>query len=104
MSSVELHGRPRIGMLAWLLDPVLGFLLWAAHLLLVYIATAVACVLGLGAAGVAAQSMFSIVLGLVTALAAALLLLHGLLRFRQYRAAAERRFRLAMTLGVDALA
>ena len=34
----------------------------------------------------------------------ALLLLHGFRRFRQYRVTPERRFRLAITLGVDALA
>lgn len=87
-----------------LLDPMFGFFVWAAHLLAIYIAAAVACQLGLGTTGSRMQTMFIAVLVLVTLATAVLLLLHALRRYRQYGGADETRFRASVTVGCDAIA
>ena len=53
-----------MGTLVGLLDPAFGFFVWAAHLLAIYIAAAVACVVGLGGASAGARSAFLTGLGL----------------------------------------
>ncbi|WP_414476023.1 hypothetical protein [Microvirga sp. M2] len=93
-----------MGTLVWLLDPAFGFFLWAAHFLVIYIAAAVACVLGLGAASADAQSAFLTGLGLVTAASAVILVLHAVWRYRQQRDVPAQRFRMSFTIGCDAIA
>lgn len=93
-----------MGTLVWLLDPVFGFFVWAAHFLIVYIATAVACVLGLGEAGAGVQSAFLTGLGVVTAVSAGILVLHAVWRYRQQRGVPAHRFRVSVTAGGDAIA
>jgi hypothetical protein len=87
-----------------LLDPILGHFVWAAHFLLVYIGTALACVLGLGAADPETQAMFKVLLLATTAAAAAIIVLHAILRYRQPQDTTEQRFRARLTVGNDAIA
>ena len=108
MSSLELGAeadpRAKMGTLYGLLDPALGHFVWAVHFLVVYIATAVACVLGLGAASAAARTAFLTALAVATLATAALLVGHALRRYRQQRGVAEQHFRMAVTIGNDAIA
>ncbi|MRX52261.1 hypothetical protein GI374_18095 [Paracoccus sp. S-4012] len=101
-SDIEPHTKT--GTIFRVLDPAFGFFVWAAHLLIIYIWQAIACVLGLGVTGPSAQQGFLSVLGVVTLLSALVLLAHALLRWRSFRGIEERRFRLQMTLGGDAIA
>jgi hypothetical protein len=108
MSSLELEteAKPasKTGLLFGLLDPAFGFFLWAIHFLVVYIAAALGCVLGLGDARSGARSAFITVLVLVTLAAAALLAGHGFLRYRQLRGAPDNQFRMSVSIGADAIA
>lgn len=87
---------------ASLLDLAFGFFVWAAHLLVIYIGTAVACVLGLGAASTGSRTTFVISLGVVTLVSVAAVVLHGLRRYRQHRT--QLPFRTSVTIGCDAIA
>jgi len=108
MSSLELDAgaepRSTTGTLVWLLDRAFGFFVWAAHFLVIYIVTAVACVLGLGGAGASARLTFLAGLGLVTVFSAGVLVLHALWRYRQQRDIPAQRFRMSVTVGSDAIA
>ena len=86
------------------LDLAFGFFVWAAHFLIIYIATAVSCVLGLGGASNAARTGFLTTLALITVAAAVLVIVHGLLRYMTLRAVPEQRFRMSVTVGCDAVA
>jgi hypothetical protein len=92
---------PERSALARLLGPAFGFFVWAAHLLVVYGATAVACVVGLGADR---HTAFLTALGLVTVAAAALTSWHALRSYRRWRTDPERGFRWAIAAGCNALA
>ena len=92
------------GGLPSLLDLGSGFFVWAAHFLAVYVTAAVACVLGLGAAGRGARAVFVTVLIVVTLAAAAVNATHAVRRYRRDHGAPERRFRMGVTLGGDAIA
>jgi hypothetical protein len=87
-----------------LLDSAFGFFVWAVHLLLVYVSTAIACQLGLGNAGEPSRTLYLTVLIGVTIAAAALVVLHATRRYLRDREDAERRFRMRLTVGCDALA
>lgn len=87
-----------------LLDPLFGLLVWAVHFLAVYVAVAVACVLGLGAASTGLRSSFLTTLALVTVATGAAVILHAALRWRQQRGVPELAFRVAVTIGSDAIA
>jgi FlaA1/EpsC-like NDP-sugar epimerase len=87
-----------------LLDPAFGFFVWAAHFLVVYIATALACVLGLGTANQGSRMMFLTVLVIVTAVAALILAGHAVWRYGQQRRETKLQFRMAVTIGCDAIA
>jgi hypothetical protein len=89
---------------ARVLDPAFGLFVWALHLLAVYITAAVACVLGLGGASPSAQSAFLWALVALTLVAGAAVLVHGARRYWQTRALPDKRFRLSLTLGLDAIA
>jgi hypothetical protein len=87
------------------LDPAFGFFVWALHFMTVYIAAAVACALGLGGeSSAAARTTFYVALIGITAIAAAIVLVHALRRHRQQHAMPELRFRMTLTIGCDALA
>jgi hypothetical protein len=93
---------PGTGTVRPLLDLAFGFFVWAVHLLVVYIGTALACVLGLGAASRGSRTMFVISLGVVTLLAVAVVVSHALRRYRQHRT--QPAFRTAVAMGGDAIA
>jgi hypothetical protein len=95
----EVEPRTETGTLRRLLDPAFGHFVWAAHFLAVYIGAAVACVLGLGAAGEGARTTFLTVLVVLTVMAAAVVLAHAVWRHRQYRDLPDHRFRRVVTLG-----
>ena len=87
-----------------LLDATFGFFVWLGHLVVVYVAAALACGLGLvgpfgrGAAGLVTA------LGLATLVAAVAVVLHAVRRWRRLRMVPERRFRVLVTVGCDAIA
>jgi hypothetical protein len=81
-----------------LLDAAFGFLVWAIHLVVIYSTTAIWCRFGLSG------GTLLVLLVALTAGAAAIVLQHGVRRFRRDRAVNERRFRLSLTVGIDAIA
>ena len=87
-----------------LLDVASGFFVWAAHLLTIYIGTAVCCVLGLGEASARSRSIFLMSLVLVTLAATAVVIVHALRRHRLYRTLPALGFRMSVTVGCDAIA
>jgi hypothetical protein len=87
-----------------LLDVAFGYFVWAAHFLLVYIATAVSCQLALGVAEAGSRTAFLFLLAVVTVVAAAVVLLHAARRYRQHRDLPRQRFRMTVTIGNDAIA
>jgi hypothetical protein len=102
--DAEVEPYADAGVLFRLLDPAFGFFVWAAHFVTVYIATALACVLGLGAAGQGTRTTFLTVLVLVTAVAALILVGHAVWRYGQQRRETKLRFRMSVTIGCDAIA
>jgi hypothetical protein len=108
MSSLELDDEVEphtgIGTLRRLLDPAFGHFIWAVHFLAVYIGAAVACVLGLGAAGEGARATFLAVLVGLTVVATAVVIGHAVRRYRQYRDLPDRRFRMVLTIGNSGIA
>lgn len=89
---------------ATLLDVGFGFFVWAAHFLAIYIATAVACQLGLGTSGAGVRATFQGVLLAVTVATAGFVVLHAVRRYRSLRDQADDRFRMRVTIGNDAIA
>jgi hypothetical protein len=102
-SQANVTGRAADGV-GPLLDSAFGFFVWAIHFLLVYVSTATACQFGLGNAGPASKTAFVTVLLGLTIAAATMVILHGIRRYRRDREDAERRFRMWITVGCDALA
>lgn len=107
MSSPEIHsdvveaGPAREGV-SRLLDLAFGFFIWAAHFLVIYVGAAVACALAPDAAG--SSAALQTALALATVAAAAILVLHGLRRYRRQRNAPDERFPATVAIGCDALA
>jgi hypothetical protein len=108
MSSPSLDAGVEVqeaaGAVSRLLDSALGFFVWAAHFLVVYIAAAVACQLGLGATSVSSRVTFLSVLAIMTAAAVAIVVLHAVRRYRELSGLPARRFRMWITIGGDAIA
>jgi hypothetical protein len=104
--SMDVHGNAGAEPegLGQLLDPAFGLFAWALHFLVVYVATAVACVLGLGAADTGARSALQATLVVLTAAALAATLLHALRRYRQQAGVPGRQVRMSLTIGCDAIA
>jgi hypothetical protein len=105
--SVDLEaapGVPKGGGVRTLLDGTFGFFVWAAHLLAIYVATALACNFGLGGASGRARASFATALVVVTVAAGAITVLHALRRYRQQRNVPELGFRMLITVGCDAMA
>ena len=92
------------GVIYRLLGPVFGLFIWAMHFLAIYAATAIACVLGLGASDVGVRSTFTATLVAVTVAAAAGVGLHALTWSRRQEKIPDRRFLMEITLGLDAIA
>ena len=87
-----------------LLDASFGFGVWAIHLLAVYVSTAVACQLGLGARDATLQSRAVVTLVAITLVAAAVVVLHAVTRYRQQKGMQERGFLARLAVGQDAVA
>src|SRR5690242_4734010 len=107
MSSPEIHSgvvetAPARQGVSRLLDLAFGFFIWAAHFLVVYVGTAVACALAPHAAGSGAALQTALALATVTA--AAVVVLHGLRHYRRLRNAVDERFPAAVAIGCDAIA
>jgi Mn2+/Fe2+ NRAMP family transporter len=98
------EARSSPGTLSRLLDPAFGFLIWAIHFLSIYIATAVACVLGLSDASTSLGVTPRATLVVLTVAAVVLVASHAVRRYRQQHALPEQAFRLAVTIGCDAIA
>lgn len=96
--------RPQRRTIAGLLDPCFGFFVWAAHLLAIYVATAVACQIAGGTGTSSPPTSLRPLLAVATVGAAILIAWHARKRHREQRSAADLRFRLTITLGVDAIA
>jgi hypothetical protein len=108
MPSLELAAdsetRSKARTVSQLLDGAFGFFVWATHFLVIYIATALACVLGLGTATRDYRISFLAALAIVTAAAAAVVVLHAVRRYRQQRDIPQQRFRMSVTIGCDSIA
>ncbi len=102
--SVGVGASGRGGNVSPVLDTVFGFFVWAVHLVVIYVATAVACQLGLGASAASGLVTFQLVLVGVTLFAMAIVAVHALRRYRQARDDRDARFRLEITAGGDAIA
>jgi membrane protein implicated in regulation of membrane protease activity len=98
------EARGEAGVLYRLLDLVFGFFVWIVHFVAIYAATALACVLGLGAADAGVRSTFVTTLVIVTVAAAAIVVLHALKKYRRRAEAPDRRFLRGITIGHDAIA
>jgi uncharacterized membrane protein YidH (DUF202 family) len=86
------------------LDPALGFFVWAVHLVTIYVITAISCQFGLGAESAHTRTSYKLTLVLVTMIAIAIVALHAARRYQQQRSAGEQRFRTVITVGCDAIA
>lgn len=92
----------RAGSVIPLLDLAFGFFVWAVHFLVIYIGTALACALGLGAASADSRTTFVTSLAVVTLVAVAAVVLHALRRYREHRT--QPAFRTSVAMGGDAIA
>jgi hypothetical protein len=102
-AHTEPEQREAVG-LSSLLDSVFGFAVWALHLLVVYVASAVACQLGLASQSGRVQSVVVGTLCTATLAAAALVVWHGIQRYRQRDRERERGFLARIAVGHDAVA
>jgi hypothetical protein len=96
--------RSARGPVTTLLDSAFGLFVWAAHLLTIYIATATACQLGLGASSTRAQTTFVATLVIYTLAMLALVGMHARRRYRAQHGVAERQLRMVVTIGGNAIA
>jgi hypothetical protein len=103
MSSSSLEAE-RPGALGRLLDPVFGFFVWVVHLAVLYSVESVACVLGIGARPTSLRTAFLLGLGVLTALAALVVVGHALRRRRPRPGLSDDPFMRTVAIGADALA
>jgi hypothetical protein len=87
-----------------LLDPAFGFFVWAAHFLVVYVTTAVGCVIGLGSRTARVRGGFILMLVAVTFVATLAVVIHGWRRYRQDGSAGDHGFAREIAVGEDAVA
>jgi hypothetical protein len=87
-----------------LLDPAFGFFVWAGHLVVIYVANAVACVLEITAGSTRAESMLVFSLAAITILTAAIVASHGVRRSRTQPRSENHGFLLRIAVGQDAIA
>jgi hypothetical protein len=100
--DTDVAAGPRVEGLSRLLDLFVGFFVWAAHFLIVYVGAAVACALVPTAAG--GSLALTAALVLTTIVAAAIVVLHAVRRYRQQHELTERHFPMLVTIGCDAIA
>ena len=96
--------RPAQGTVTPLLDASFGLFVWMAHLVMVYVSAALACGLGLVGGGGRDVTGLRTALVAVTIAAAAVVALHAVHRWRRQREMPDRRFRMFVTVGCDAIA
>ena len=94
--------RPRAVRL--LLDPAFGLFVWAGHLIVIYVANAVFCVLVAPSADSRAARSHVFALAAITIVAAAVVGIHGLTRYRRQPETHNHGFLIRMAVGQDALA
>jgi hypothetical protein len=104
VAGVEIEARTGRGLVYSLLNPAFGFFVWAGHFLLVYITEAVACQLGLEFRDERGHSVFLGMFAIITVLAAAVVLAHGLRRWKHRVEAGDDGFLIRITAGDDAVA
>ncbi len=97
----DTDGRPIVRRI---LDPAFGLFVWAAHLLVIYVAQALACVFAIPSRS--AQTGTAVLVGLAAAtlLAAAIVAAHGVRRHRQQAETDDQRFLFKLAVGQDAIA
>jgi hypothetical protein len=105
-SSASAERRPPIEArsVVRLTDSVFGFIAWALHLLVVYVASAVACQLGLGSQPAGRQAIVVGTLCAVTIATAAVVVWHAVRRHRQRSAMEDDGFLARIAVGHDAIA
>jgi hypothetical protein len=96
--------RTQAGVVYRLLDPAFGFFVWALHFVIVYATEAVACVLGLGSRPANVRASLPITLAVFTVGAAAIVVLHGVRRFRQRGEMRDHGFLARIAVGHDSIA
>jgi hypothetical protein len=103
LDQAAIDSEPHTGVYR-LLDASFGFAVWAIHLLVVYVSTAVACQLGLGSREGTVQTRVAATMIAITLAAAAVVVLHGVKRYRQQKGQHERGFLSRLAVGQDAIA
>ena len=103
-AGAKLEPQDDGGGLSRLLDSVFGFVVWAVHLLIVYVSTAVACQLGLGSQPSSVQSTAVATLCLVTFATAAIVVWHAIRRYRQQSRMRDEGFLARIAVGHDSVA
>jgi hypothetical protein len=103
-TSSGADARSARGPVSTLLDSAFGLFVWAAHLLTIYVATALACQLGLGASAARARWTFVTILVVITLATLALVGLHAWRRYRVWHHLPERQLRMVVAIGGDAIA
>lgn len=86
------------------LDAAFGFFVWAGHLIVIYVANAVTCALGITSGNPHAESTLVVALAVFTIVAAAIVGAHGLRRYRERSEARNHAFLLSLAVGDDAAA
>ena len=109
MPSGNVHAAARSGrddrpIVRRILDPAFGLFVWAAHLVVIYVAQAVACVLGVPSRSAQAETAVLAGLAGITVVAAAIVGAHGLRRYRQRAETDDERFLFNIAVGQDAIA
>ena len=104
VAGAELERQREAGGLPRLLDSIFGFGVWALHFLIVYVASAVACQLGLGSEPGGVQSRVVGALCIVTVAAAAIVVWHAISRYRQQSQMRDQGFLERIAVGHDAVA
>ena len=104
LDAASHEGGADQGVVRRLLDPAFGLFVWAGHLVVVYVAQAVACVLDVPSRSARAESTMVMALAMVTILAAAGVALHGVWRYRQGAETPNGQFLHRVTVSQDAIA
>lgn len=102
--DAALEGQREPGAVRRLLDPAFGFFVWAAHLVVIYVANAVFCVLDVTSRNPRAGTALVIALAAVTIVAAAIVGGHGLKRYRERPETPDQGFLFNVAVGQDAIA
>jgi hypothetical protein len=100
LDDAATESEPETGAVYRLLDPAFGFGVWALHLLVVYVSTAVACQLGLASRDASVQSSVLMTLIAITLVAAAVVVAHAVRRYHQH----DHGFLARLAVGHDAVA